>query len=136
MIILTGAAGFIGSYMLQYLNESSIQNVMIVDIFSSADKSRNWKDCQYKMAIEREAFLQMLHDNDEILHEAEAIIHLGARTDTTSTETAIFEHLNLAYTKSLWSVRSIEKKATTSDDKILEIKTSLRALPVRRGKMI
>ena len=31
------------------------------------------------------------------------------------------------YTKSLWSVRSIEKKATTSDDKILEIKTASAA---------
>jgi len=31
------------------------------------------------------------------------------------------------YTKSLWSVRSIEKKATTSNDKILEIKTASAA---------
>lgn len=39
MIVITGAAGFIGSYLLAQLNEQKIYNVMLVDDFSSEKRN-------------------------------------------------------------------------------------------------
>ena len=42
-ILITGAAGFIGSCLTQYLNEQGIENLILVDKFRNAEKEKNWK---------------------------------------------------------------------------------------------
>ena len=42
VILLTGAAGFIGSYLLGYLNKLGYKNIIIVDDFSDEDKWFNF----------------------------------------------------------------------------------------------
>lgn len=41
MILLTGAAGFIGSCLLQHLNELGEKNIIIVDDFQHEKKQKN-----------------------------------------------------------------------------------------------
>ncbi len=42
-IVVTGAAGFIGSCMVQYLNELGYYNLILVDSFGVEEKRRNWE---------------------------------------------------------------------------------------------
>ena len=87
-IVITGTAGFIGSVMVQYLNEKGLTNLLLVDDFGVEEKRKNWEQKTYTKVIERQAFLDQLI-NDE--HEIDIIIHLGARTDTTEFNYAIHE---------------------------------------------
>ena len=98
-IVVTGTAGFIGSVMVQLLNEKGLTDLLLVDDFGIEEKRKNWELKQYTKVIERQAFLDKLM-NDE--YEIDIIIHLGARTDTTEFNYAIHEELNIAYSKSLW----------------------------------
>ncbi|WP_236975910.1 ADP-glyceromanno-heptose 6-epimerase [Membranihabitans maritimus] len=100
MIIVTGAAGFIASCMVQKLNEEGIHNIGIVDDFSVQNKEDNWKNKSYSVKIERSDFENWLVKNGE---KVDAIIHLGARTDTTEFDRSIFERLNVAFSKMIWT---------------------------------
>lgn len=99
MIIVTGAAGFIGSCMVKRLNEAGYSDVLAVDDFSRADKNRNLEGKQLWGRVERLNFVRWLERNH---NDVQAVIHLGARTDTTETNVAIFDELNLEYSKALW----------------------------------
>lgn len=99
-IIITGAAGFIGSCMVQYLNENGFENLVIVDDFGVEKKRNNWEGKKFAFSVERQMLFDWLHDNPL---EVAAIIHLGARTDTTEFNYAILEELNVDYSKDIWN---------------------------------
>lgn len=98
-IVVTGAAGFIGSCMVQFLNEQSYENLILVDSFGVEEKRRNWEGKKFTETVEREVFMQWLNDKKPQL---KLIIHLGARTDTTEFDYAVHEELNLNYSKEVW----------------------------------
>lgn len=99
MIIVTGAAGFIGSCMVAKLNEMGHTDVIMVDDFSKENKRRNWENKQYVDKIHRNDFFQWAEKN--VAH-IDFIIHLGARTDTTEFDYSVFEELNVSYTQHVW----------------------------------
>ena len=99
MIVITGAAGFIGSCMAQKLNESSHDDLILVDDFTKESKKRNWADKQYADKIFRNDFFAWAEAN---ARHIDFVIHLGARTDTTEMEWAVFEELNVSYTQRVW----------------------------------
>lgn len=101
MILLTGAAGFIGSAMLGYLNKKGITDVVIVDKFEGADpiKLKNLDNKKYKLRIERDNLFSWLLSNGEKITN---VIHLGARTDTMEHNKEIFDKLNLDFSQSLF----------------------------------
>ncbi len=99
MIIVTGAAGFIGSCMVNKLNNKGHKDIILVDDFSDSLKNRNINHKTFLKQVHRDHFTTWLKDNHEDL---QVIIHLGARTDTTEFDRSIFDELNLNYSKSLW----------------------------------
>jgi ADP-L-glycero-D-manno-heptose 6-epimerase len=99
MYVVTGAAGFIGSCMLSKLNNKGHKDVVIVDDFSSSLKNRNTNNKSYLKYIDRKVFPQWLADHPDGI---ECIFHLGARTNTAEFNKAIFDELNLNYSKTLW----------------------------------
>jgi ADP-L-glycero-D-manno-heptose 6-epimerase len=99
-IIVTGAAGFIGSCMVQYLNEKGFNNLILVDNFFHKAKAKNWKKKRYKYAVEREELLDWLDENDP---DVKCVIHLGARTDTAEFDYSILEELNFEYSQDIWN---------------------------------
>ena len=106
IIVVTGAAGFISSVFVQYLNEQGLNQLLLVDDFGVEAKRKNWESKNYIKVIERQAFLAQL-ETDEF--EIDLIVHLGARTDTTEFNYAIHEELNVAYSKSLWHYATAKK---------------------------
>lgn len=98
-IIITGAAGFIGSCMAGYLNEKEFSNLILVDDFGVEEKRRNWENKQYAHIIERYNLIDWLKENDP---KIDCFIHLGARTDTTEFDYSIHEELNVQYSKDVW----------------------------------
>lgn len=99
MIAVTGAAGFIGSCMVRSLTDAGYTDLIVVDEFSRPDKMRNLDGKSFREQIHRDNFLRWLERHHA---DVEAVLHLGARTDTTEMDTAIFDRLNLEYSKSLW----------------------------------
>jgi ADP-L-glycero-D-manno-heptose 6-epimerase len=99
IIIVTGAAGFIGSQMADYLNEQGFEQLILVDDFGREDKRRNWEPLQYAHVVERYNLEDWLKTHNPTV---ECVIHLGARTDTTEFNYEIHEELNVAYSQMLW----------------------------------
>ncbi|MEY3585201.1 MAG: hypothetical protein RLZZ243_265 [Bacteroidota bacterium] len=101
MIVVTGSAGFIASYLVDHLNALGQSNLVLVDDFTKIDKEDNWKNTHFSSKIERAEFIDWfgVHAN-----EVEFVFHLGARTDTTEKDLAILDQLNLNYTKSIWTI--------------------------------
>jgi len=99
MIVVTGAAGFIGSCLIKRLNQDNFNAIIAVDEFSHTEKNKNLKDCKIKERVDRNLFPQWLDQNYELV---EFIFHIGARTDTTEFDVKIFDELNLNYTKEVW----------------------------------
>jgi len=98
-IIVTGAAGFIGSRMVKYLNELGYRDLILVDDFGIEAKRKNWEQTAYAHIVERYNLIDWLE-----LHQPkiQCIIHLGARTDTTEFDYSIHETLNVEYSKVVW----------------------------------
>lgn len=100
MMILTGAAGFIGSGLAADLLAQGHDDLVLVDDFSRADKRPNYIDKAVRVCVARDDLFAWL---DEQPRDAiDCVVHLGARTDTTEFDTAIFDRLNLEYSKRLW----------------------------------
>ncbi len=100
MIIITGAAGFIGSNLLARLNSDGYRDIVLVDDFKREDKNLNIESKQYTLRIHRDEFLIWLTKNHRLI---QFVFHLGARTDTAEMRQEVFDRLNLSYSKKLWT---------------------------------
>ncbi|MFO8235323.1 MAG: ADP-glyceromanno-heptose 6-epimerase [Bacteroidales bacterium] len=101
MIIVTGAAGFIGSNFVQKLNDEGHTEIVVVDDFSRKDKNKNLENKQIKEKIHRDNFFEWFLKNK---NNTDVVFHLGARTDTTEFDKHIFDKLNLNYSKEIWTI--------------------------------
>lgn len=101
MIIITGAAGFIGSCLVSKLNQEGFTDLILVDDFSDAEKMKNLEGKKYSQKIHRDEFIQWLKENQRLV---QFVFHIGARTDTTEFNKEIFDKLNLNYTKDIWNI--------------------------------
>ena len=99
-IVVTGAAGFIGSCLVGYLNNKGYQNLILVDDFSNEEKELNLKGKSFSEKVEREAFFDWLEIEKP---KIDFVYHIGARTDTTEFNYSIHEHLNVEYSKKIWN---------------------------------
>jgi ADP-L-glycero-D-manno-heptose 6-epimerase len=99
MIIITGAAGFIGSCVVQHFNSIGRTDLILVDDFTQTRKANNYSNKKFQAKIERSEFIAWLKLNAK---SVEFIIHIGAKTDTTLFDLQVFNDLNLNYTKAIW----------------------------------
>ena len=99
MIVVTGAAGFIGSYFAGRLNREGINNLVLVDRYDDPAKERNLHSKSYVHLVDREDFFEWFSRNGT---KVEFVFHLGARTDTIGQEPESYQELNLRYSQHLW----------------------------------
>lgn len=104
MIIVTGAAGFIGSCIVSKLNECSQNDLILVDHLNDA-KQKNLEGKKYTKYFEKDVFLKKIEAGD-FSSGIDAIIHMGACSSTTLQDEDYFERNNYQYTKALaqWSL--------------------------------
>jgi ADP-L-glycero-D-manno-heptose 6-epimerase len=99
VIMVTGAAGFIGSCLTGYLNRKGYHNIIIVDDFTDEEKTNNFIDRKIYARVERDVLFTWLDTNPI---QIDFVFHLGARTDTTEFDYSIHEKLNVEYSKNIW----------------------------------
>ncbi|OQA00340.1 MAG: ADP-L-glycero-D-manno-heptose-6-epimerase [Bacteroidetes bacterium ADurb.Bin408] len=99
MIVITGAAGFIGSCLVRKFNKLGVNELVLVDDFSNETKNKNLAFKTFNKKIDRTEFFDWLG-----LHfkKIKMIYHLGARTDTTEFNMEILNTLNFEYSKKIW----------------------------------
>ena len=100
MIIITGAAGFIGSCFLRKLNDEGLEDLFLVDQLDHPEKKRNLEEKRYTDYLEKDDFLPALLDG-KLGEKIEAIFHLGACSSTTETNAAYLTENNYEYSKKL-----------------------------------
>jgi ADP-L-glycero-D-manno-heptose 6-epimerase len=100
MILLTGAAGFIGSCLHSLLLQRFPDHkIVIVDDFGRPEKARNYQGKQVWTQVNRGQLQEWLASNG---HEVKFVLHMGARTDTAEMRKEVFDALNLDYSKQVW----------------------------------
>ncbi len=99
MIVVTGAAGFIGSCLVSHLNSEGYRDIVLVDRFGSTEKLPNYENKTFTEKVERDVFFDWLDEHEE---RVQFIFHIGARTDTTEFDRDIFEKLNVNFSKEVW----------------------------------
>ncbi|MEO6314298.1 MAG: ADP-glyceromanno-heptose 6-epimerase [Chitinophagaceae bacterium] len=105
-IVVTGAAGFIGSCLVGFLNAAGFTNLVLVDDFSRQDKVPNLAGKQFTLQVEREIFFDWLKTQQPAI---DFIFHIGARTDTTEFDYAVHQHLNVDYSQKIWQYCTANK---------------------------
>ncbi len=101
MIVITGAAGFIGSNLVAGLNMAGYRDLVLVDNFEKEGKLRNLKGLEWTRMIDRDRFIEWLCGNHMLV---QFVCHLGARTDTAEMRHEVFERFNTGYSRKLWEM--------------------------------
>ena len=105
MIVVTGAAGFIGSAFVWELNRAGIKDIIIADKLRSEDKWKNIAKRAYYDWVDRDELIEKLK-NKEI--KPTAIVHMGACSATTEKDADFLMKNNYEYSKKLWEVAAEE----------------------------
>ncbi len=100
-IIVTGAAGFIGSNIVKALNARGISNIVAVDNLKRADKFKNLVDCEIAEYVDKQDFLSVV-ESGELPGDIDALIHQGACSDTMETDGRYMMENNYRYSLSLF----------------------------------
>lgn len=100
-VVITGAAGFIGSCLLRHFGDYSHINIIAVDDFSIERKSKNFESKRINQQFDRSVFLAWFA---EAAAQVDFVLHIGARTDTTEQNLDLLNALNLEYSKQIWNI--------------------------------
>lgn len=100
MIIVTGGAGLIGSAVIWRLNELGEDRILAVDHLGTSAKWENLRALRFLDYHEKDDFLELVQA-DRLPAEIEAIIHLGACSDTTNTDASYLARNNFAYSRTV-----------------------------------
>jgi len=101
MIIVTGAAGFIASALVNKLNNKGLKDIVVADDFSHPLKMKNIENKAIRSFIHRDELPLWISQNHANI---EFVFHLGARTDTAEFDMQILNRLNLDYSKTIWKL--------------------------------
>ena len=107
MIIVTGGAGFIGSALIAELNKRQITDILVVDQLGTDQRWKNLRNLSFADYVEKDDFLEMIID-DKLDSSIDAVLHLGACSDTTETNASYLLKNNYEYSKLLaqWATGS------------------------------
>ncbi len=99
MIVITGAAGFIGSVVLSTLNSNGETDILAVDCLGTDERWKNLNGLKFNDYMEKDGFLNLLVSGK--LGKIDSIIHMGADSSTTQMDMSYLVKNNFEYTKTL-----------------------------------
>ncbi|HEX7250440.1 MAG TPA: ADP-glyceromanno-heptose 6-epimerase [Burkholderiales bacterium] len=92
--VVTGAAGFIGSRIVEGLNRRGITEILAVDNLAQSDKFRNLAKCEIADYLDQSTFIGSL---DKLEGSVEAVLHQGACSDTMESDGRYMMENNYRY---------------------------------------
>lgn len=98
MIVITGAAGFIGSYLTGYLNSLGESDILLVDRLGIKEKWKNILGKKYVDFMDKDEFIEVMDKFNNI----KFVYHLGACADTTENNLDYLMKNNFEYSKKLF----------------------------------
>ncbi|MCC6531047.1 MAG: ADP-glyceromanno-heptose 6-epimerase [Burkholderiales bacterium] len=95
-IVVTGAAGFIGSNLVKALNDRGVTRIIAVDDLKQGDKFVNLVDCEIADYLDKEEFARLV-EQGKLAGAVEALMHQGACSDTTERDGRYMLEVNYRY---------------------------------------
>ena len=107
-VLVTGAAGFIGSALVHALNQRGISQIVVTDFLGQDEKWRNLAPLEFEDYVPADKLLQDLARDADFHGKFSACFHLGACSSTTVTDAAYVMENNYAYTRTLcrWALQA------------------------------
>lgn len=107
-VLVTGAAGFIGSALVYELNRRGISDIILTDFLGEDEKWRNIAPLDFEDYVQADEFLAGIEEDSDRFGRFSAVFHLGACSSTTVTDAAYVMQNNFGYTKTLcrWALSS------------------------------
>jgi len=98
MILVTGAAGFIGSNIVASLNKQGYNKIIICDWLDHESKKKNIQKLNYEEIISPENLITYLNHKNNI----DIIIHMGANSSTTESNFRLMYNINTRFSRNIW----------------------------------
>lgn len=102
MIVVTGAAGFIGSNCMVGLNQRGISDILAVDDLTDGKKYVNLARAQFADYMDYQDFIEHIDDDGAFEQPITAVIHQGACSVTTEWDGRYMMDVNYQYSKQLY----------------------------------
>ena len=99
MIVITGAAGFIGSVIAQAIESNDVDDIVAVDEWGADERWRNLSKRRISDFVLKDEFFAWAQKHE---HDIKTIIHMGATTDTKFRNVDYLLKNNYGFTKKLW----------------------------------
>lgn len=99
MIVVTGAAGFIGSNFVRHLNHYGYTDLILVDFNVTVNFLRR-QDLQYLEFVPVDVFFDWA---GKYASQVDFVVHLGAQTDKGINDYSVFKKWNVEYSQRIWS---------------------------------
>ncbi len=100
MIVVTGAAGFIGSAFIAKLNAEGLTDILAVDAADAPGREPNLANKRIRGFEDKSAFINQI-TSDKLSRGIEAIVHMGACSATTERNVEYLRQNNIEYTREL-----------------------------------
>lgn len=100
-VLVTGAAGFIGSALVHELNRRGIDQIVLTDFLGQDEKWRNIAPLEFEDYVPADKFVTKIEQDRDYYGKFSACFHLGACSSTTVTDAEYVMENNFAYTKTL-----------------------------------
>ena len=107
-VLVTGAAGFIGSALVHALNQREVTQIVVTDFLGTDEKWRNLAPLEFEDFVPADKLLDNLARDPDFHGKFSACFHLGACSSTTVTDATYVMENNYAYTKTLarWALQA------------------------------
>lgn len=101
LIVVTGAAGLIGSAVAWALNRRGQENLLLVDTLDTGEKWKHLPPLRFADYLQADEFLAKLESAPAHFGNVHAVYHLGACSATTERDAAYLIRNNFEYTKAV-----------------------------------